>query len=77
MSIKDDVRQMKLIREINKRRTIRQRGVGIIMSDAEWENYQNTFCQACGGKKENPKPWFGQTFCGECVEAFKVGKDRK
>lgn len=72
---KEDELQFKLLREARKRKTLLMRG-GILISEKEYEEMRNKTCGGCGGEKINPKPWFGELFCGECVEAFKHGKSR-
>lgn len=72
-----DRKKLEELRLRRKAITFRDRGVGFLMTDAEWENYQATFCQGCGETKKNPKLWFGQEFCNECVEAFQHGTSRK
>ncbi len=69
-------KELEILRAVRKRKEYRERGPGLLMTDAEWEDYQNNFCQGCGGQKKNAKPHFGQMFCGECVEAFRYGKSK-
>jgi len=47
---------------------------GVHMSRASAKEFQEQFCQGCGRDKKNPKPYFGELFCGDCVEKWSNGK---
>lgn len=46
---------------------------GLILSKKDALEYQEKFCSGCGKEKHKPRLWFGEVFCGECVERFKAG----
>lgn len=47
---------------------------GLLVTRAARERLQNHFCGGCGREKVRPKLYFGEEFCGDCVEKFCAGK---
>lgn len=70
----DDLKlQLDFLREVRARKTlVNFRGVD--MSQKEAEEIKALYCSGCGREKgKYPKLWFGETFCGDCVERFQAG----
>lgn len=47
---------------------------GVIVTEKLAREYRDHWCQGCAGEKKNPKLYFGQTFCGDCVDKWQHGK---
>lgn len=45
---------------------------GLLMSRKDAKEYQNQFCSGCGREKKNPKLYFGELFCSDCVEKWRA-----
>lgn len=39
------------------------------------ESYREKFCSGCSREKKNPKLYFGEMFCEDCVEKWLAGKN--
>lgn len=71
MGKESDLKELKILREVRKGRQLRWVG-GILMTEKTREEYRTTYCAGCGRTKKRPKMYFGEEFCGDCVESWKV-----
>lgn len=67
-----DRQELKLLQEARKRITLRKVG-GVVVTEKAAEEYRKNYCNGCGGPKRSPKLYFGEEFCGNCVEKWKAG----
>jgi hypothetical protein len=40
----------------------------LYLSPQDYKEFREHYCQICGKPKTDPKIYFGQEFCGKCVE---------
>lgn len=52
---------------------VRLKGSGLYLTVNEAVEFKKNFCAGCGGKKHNPRKYFGEEFCGTCVEKWSRG----
>lgn len=46
----------------------------LILGKKDYLERAKIHCAGCGGTKINPRKWFGEMFCGECVDKFERGE---
>lgn len=47
---------------------------GILMTRKTKKELKEKYCGMCGKEKKNPKLYFRELFCGDCVEKAMAGK---
>lgn len=68
-----ELRELARLREIRQKKTLLMLN-GLLVTEKDARDYRENFCSSCGKFKKDPKLWFGESFCGDCVERFKAGK---
>lgn len=67
------LKELARLREIRRKKTLLMMN-GLLVTEKDAREYREHFCSGCGREKKDPKLWFGEVFCGDCVEKFRAGK---
>lgn len=70
LELRDQLHRLKQIRES----LTPVRFMGVITSLKDAKEFKERFCSGCGREKKNPKLYFGELFCHDCVEKWQAGK---
>ena len=73
MGKQTDAKELSILREARRRKQLCKLG-GILMSEKEALDYRRSMCGGCGKARTNPKRYFGEIFCSDCVEKWNAGK---
>lgn len=68
-----DSDELHRLRRIRERKTLCRYG-RLVLTETEMRKVRENYCSGCGGEKRHPKIYFGETFCGDCVEKWQNGK---
>jgi len=72
MGKQSDFEQLRLLRSVrNKTELVKHNGV--YMTVSQKQELQKHFCAMCAKPKTNPKIYYGEEFCGDCVERCIAG----
>lgn len=68
-----DYQRIKQLRNLRKPNELVQHG-GLIVQRKVMEAHKARWCGICGKEKNNPRVYYGEEFCGDCVEKSLHGK---